>query len=176
MNTQHKSPATRLAELGVTLPPPSLAHDRWVFPHEPAPISRIAQRIVFSEYGPLDACCTFVHPSGRFGETLDAAQGAEIARQTMIAILADLDCLLPGGGGAIPGHNLRLVKEWPRISIVLATTPNFLDHHAVADGLSKLLTDVFGQTASVHGREVIGVASLPFGRAMQISGEVRYEL
>jgi hypothetical protein len=44
----------------------------------------------------------------------------------------------------------------------MATTPNFVEHAAVADGASELFVQVFGKDPG-HTRLVCGVQSLPLG-------------
>jgi enamine deaminase RidA (YjgF/YER057c/UK114 family) len=51
--------------------------------------------------------------------------------------------------------------------VSVAATPGFTEHPKVADAVSELLRDVFGEEA-VSSRLVIGVASLPLGSPVEL--------
>ena len=58
--------------------------------------------------------------------------------------------------------SLDKVARVVRLTVSLATTPEFRDHAKVADGASELLVSVFGPEKT-STRMVAGVASLPAG-------------
>ena len=58
--------------------------------------------------------------------------------------------------------SLDKVTRVVRLTVSLATTPEFRDHAKVADGASELLASVFGADKT-STRMVSGVASLPAG-------------
>ncbi len=60
-----------------------------------------------------------------------------------------------------------------RLGMDIATTPEFTEHPRVADAVSELLRDVFGEE-TVSSRLVFGVASLPLGSPIEL--EVILEL
>ena len=63
--------------------------------------------------------------------------------------------------------SLNRVRRVVRLGVYVAATPEFTEHAKVADAASELLRDVFGNEA-VSSRLVFGVASLPFGSALEM--------
>jgi enamine deaminase RidA (YjgF/YER057c/UK114 family) len=69
--------------------------------------------------------------------------------------------------------DLDRVKKLVKLSVVLATTEQFVDHAAVADGASNLFVQLFG-AENRHVRTVYGVQSLPIGTP--VMAEVIFEI
>ena len=91
--------------------------------------------------------------SGRLGENLSVKEGQEAAR------IASLNAL------AAAKHHLGTLdrlKKLVKLTVLIATTEQFVDHPPVADGASNLFVQIFGPEAG-HTRSVIGVQSLPIG-------------
>jgi enamine deaminase RidA (YjgF/YER057c/UK114 family) len=65
------------------------------------------------------------------------------------------------------------VKKLVKLSVVLVTTEQFVEHAAVADGASDLFVQLFG-TENGHVRTVSGVQSLPIGTPVVV--EVIFEI
>ena len=63
--------------------------------------------------------------------------------------------------------SLDRVSRVVRLGVYLAATPEFTEHPRVADAVSGLLRDVFGDDA-VSSRLVFGVASLPLGSPVEL--------
>jgi enamine deaminase RidA (YjgF/YER057c/UK114 family) len=91
--------------------------------------------------------------SGRLGEDLSVKEGQEAAR------IASLNAL-----SAAKQHlgDLDRLKKLVKLTVLMATTEQFVEHAAVADGASELFVQIFGQEAG-HVRLVYGVQSLPVG-------------
>jgi enamine deaminase RidA (YjgF/YER057c/UK114 family) len=91
--------------------------------------------------------------SGRLGENLSVKEGQEAARIASINALA-----------AAKQHlgNLDRLKKLVKLTVLIATTEQFTEHAAVADGASNLFVQIFGSTVG-HVRLVYGVQSLPIG-------------
>jgi enamine deaminase RidA (YjgF/YER057c/UK114 family) len=53
------------------------------------------------------------------------------------------------------------------MTVFVACSDDFVEQPAVADGASRVLTDVFG-SAGRHTRSAIGVASLPRGAPVEV--------
>jgi enamine deaminase RidA (YjgF/YER057c/UK114 family) len=89
--------------------------------------------------------------TGRLGENLSVEQGREAVRIAAMNALA-----------AAQQHlgDLDRVKKLVKLSVVLATTEQFVEHAAVADGASNLFVQLFG-SKNGHVRTVYGVQSLP---------------
>jgi hypothetical protein len=60
-----------------------------------------------------------------------------------------------------------------KLSVVLATTEQFVEHAAVADGASDVFVQLFGAEKG-HVRMVYGVQSLPIGTPVVV--EVIFEI
>jgi enamine deaminase RidA (YjgF/YER057c/UK114 family) len=89
--------------------------------------------------------------SGRLGGNLSVKEGQDAARIASFNALAAAKRHL----GAVD----RL-KKLVRLTVLIATTEQFVDHAAVADGASKIFVQIFGRKAG-HTRLVFGVQSLP---------------
>jgi enamine deaminase RidA (YjgF/YER057c/UK114 family) len=91
--------------------------------------------------------------SGRLGENLSVKEGQDAAR------IASLNAL------AAAKHHLGTLdrlKKLVKLTALIVTTEQFVDHASVADGASNLFVQIFGPEAG-HTRSVIGVQSLPIG-------------
>ena len=91
--------------------------------------------------------------SGRLGDNLSVKEGQEAAR------IASLNAL------AVAKHHLgtlERLKKLVKLTVLIVTTEQFVDHPPVADGASNLFVQIFGPEAG-HTRSVIGVQSLPIG-------------
>jgi len=101
---------------------------------------------------------------GRLGKELDAEAGREAAYIAALNVLA-----------AAKEHlgSVDRVTRVVRIGVFIATSGDFFDQPKVADAVSELFRDVFGnETTSV--RLVIGVASLPLGAPVEL--DVTFEV
>ena len=91
--------------------------------------------------------------SGRLGENLSVKECQDAAR------IASLNAL------ATAKHHLGTLdrlKKLVKLTVLIATTEQFVDHPPVADGASNLFVQIFGPEAG-HTRSVMGVQSLPIG-------------
>lgn len=95
---------------------------------------------------------------GRLGNELDAEAGRDAARTAALSALA-----------AARQHlgSLDRVIRVIRLGVFIATSRDFFDQPAVADGASDLLRDIFGGD-KLPVRLVIGVASLPLGMPIEL--------
>ncbi len=142
--------ASRLAELGITLPEgvTPLALYR--------PAVRAGDLIYVSGQLAIRDGQT-LHP-GRLGDDVSVEQGQEAARIAAINALAVANDLLPALDG------VRVV----RLVGYVACTPDFHDQPAVINGASELLRDVLGEQAGVGARLALGVTALPAGSPVEI--------
>jgi enamine deaminase RidA (YjgF/YER057c/UK114 family) len=95
---------------------------------------------------------------GRVGRELDASAGRDAARTAALSALATIKADL---------GSLDRVARIVRLGIFIATSSDFLDQPAVADGASDLFRDVFGPDG-VSARLVIGVQALPLGMPIEL--------
>lgn len=98
--------------------------------------------------------------TGVVGGGLSAAEAKAAARWCAISVLAVLKQAL--------GGDLDRVLACLQLSGFVSAAPDFTDHSEVINGASDLMLAVFGD-AGRHARAAVGVASLPFGVAVEVS-------
>src|SRR5882724_909576 len=138
-------PSLRLNELGIVLPTPPTPLGAYV------ESSDIGNLLFLS--GTLPVVNRKLAISGRLGENLSVKEGQEAARIAALNALA-----------AAKEHlgDLDRLKKLIKLTVLIATTEQFIDHAPVADGASDLFVKLFGPEAG-HVRLVYGVQSLPIG-------------
>jgi enamine deaminase RidA (YjgF/YER057c/UK114 family) len=146
-------PTRRLARLGLALPARSTATDAFQPAVRDGDLVYISGQIATRD-GALVA-------TGRLGAEVDVPTGQDAARACALNVLAQLAAV-----GALDDIE-RLVK----ITVFVASTPDFVEQPAVADAASRLLTDVLGPRGQ-HARSAIGVAALPLGTPVEIEAIV----
>lgn len=125
-------------------------------------VSSAAPQDVNGEFGPKDAWL-----KGRYGDDLTAdARGVKVA---------ELACLRSLRFAKAVVGDLNRIRRVLRVSVASLTTADFKDHTKVADGCSNLMTRVFGPEKGAHARVNLGVASMPFGVAMEVTVEYEVE-
>lgn len=137
--------SSRLAELGVSLPAP------------PTPLGAYVEssdtgNLLFLS-GTLPVVNRKLAIAGRLGANLSVKEGQEAAR------IASLNAL------AVAKEHLGDIdrlKKLVKLTVLIATTEQFTEHAAVADGASDLFVQIFGREIG-HVRLVYGVQSLPIG-------------
>jgi len=139
------SPASRLSELGIVLPAPPTPLGSYVESSE-------AGNLLFLS-GTLPVINRRLAFSGRLGENLSVKEGQEAAR------IASLNAL-----AAAKQHlgSFDRLKKLIKLTVLMATTEQFIDHASVAEGASELFVKIFGPQVG-HVRLVYGVQSLPVG-------------
>ena len=146
-------PLTRLAELGLELPPVAAPVAAYV----PAVV---AGGFVFTS-GQLPFVDGALPATGLVGSPPDGSvspdDAAELAARCALNGLAAVHAL----GGLVPG--LRVVK----VTGFVASAPGFTGQPAVVDGASRLLGSVFGDDGR-HARSAVGVAALPLGSPVEV--------
>jgi enamine deaminase RidA (YjgF/YER057c/UK114 family) len=135
--------SSRLDKLGIVLPAPPTPLGAYVE-------SSDAGDLLFLS-GMLPVVNRKLAISGRLGDNLSVKQGQEAAR------IASLNSL-----AAAKEHlgTLDRLKKLVKLTVLVATTEQFVDHAPVADGASNLFVQIFGAEAG-HTRLVYGVQSLP---------------
>lgn len=142
----------RLAALGITLPQPAAPAASYV------PVRRIGKTLYIS--GQLSSGPDGLS-KGTLGKDLDTAAGQKAAALCAINILAQIRSVAP----------LDTVEAIAKLTVLVASTPDFTEQHLVANGASDLLMDVLGE-AGQHARAAFGVAALPLGAAVEIDAIV----
>lgn len=110
---------------------------------------------------------TGVTSQGLVGDAVDqelATKEAEFAALNLLAAIND----------AVNGESEKIFQIL-RIGVYIAATPDFKNHGLVANGVSNLLVDVFGERGR-HARTSIGVPSLPSAAAVEVDAVIRLKL
>ncbi len=113
--------------------------------------------------GPTQADGKYV--TGKLGKDLTIEQGYAAARLTALAQLSVLKDYL---------GNLSRVKRVVKVLGLVNGTEDFTDQPKVINGFSDMMVLVFGDKGK-HARSAIGVASLPFGMAVEVELIVEVE-
>lgn len=136
---------SRLSELRIALPAP------------PTPLGAYVEssdtgNLLFLS-GTLPVANGKLAIAGRLGANLSVKEGQEAAR------IASLNAL------AVAKEHLGDIdrlKKLVKLTVLIATTEQFTEHAAVADGASDLFVQIFGRETG-HVRLVYGAYSLPIG-------------
>jgi len=144
--------ASRLAELGVTLPDAPAPAANYV------PFVQVGDIVYVSgqiSNGP-DGIIT-----GKLGADMDVAAGAAAAKTCAISLLAQVKAAC---GGDID-KMVRVVK----LTGFVNSTADFTEQPKVINGASDFLVEALGD-AGRHSRSAVSAASLPLGVAVEIEG------
>lgn len=152
---------TRIAELGLELPPEIVPPPGVVLPFELVRV--VGERAVFSGHGPQAPDGSLCGPFGRVGEDVSVEEAYASARLTTLSILGSLRREL---------GDLDRIAGWVRVFGMVCSAPGFDRQPAVINGCSDLLLEIFGPEAGAHTRSAVGMAALPFGIPVEIEGEV----
>ena len=137
------NPYARLAELGLTLPPPPtpIANFR--------PAVREGKMIFLSGQGPTQEDGT-LH-TGKVGEDVATSEAYKHARLTGLNLISVMQEAV---------GDLRRIRRIVKIFGMVNAAPDFAEHSAVIDGCSDLFCEIFGENGQ-HSRTAVGVSSLP---------------
>jgi enamine deaminase RidA (YjgF/YER057c/UK114 family) len=141
----------RLAELGITLPGPFPPHD---------PLDAV---VVHGGTARTSGCLPRnadgqLHATGIVGRDVTTEVGVECAALCAQNALSLLRAEL---------GSLDAIERALTVTAFIACDDAFVAQPTVADGASRILTDVFGD-AGRHSRSAIGVAALPRGGPVEI--------
>ncbi|MET0377198.1 MAG: RidA family protein [Rhizorhabdus sp.] len=145
----------RIADLGITLPAPAAPVAAYVPAIEVDGLLHISGQLPFREDGTI--------VTGRLGQNVDLAEGAEAAKLCGIMLIAQIKAAL--------GGDLSRVERVVKLGAFIASTNDFTDQPKVANGASELMQAVFGE-AGRHARSAVGVPVLPLGAAVEIDAIV----
>ncbi len=148
------TPIEKLRELGYELPTPSAPVATYVPVVRTGNMLYISGQISRDENGVVE---------GRLGDTMNVVQGGNAAELAALGLLAQIVY------GA--GVELTAVKRVLKLTVFVCSTPEFTEHHLVANGGSNLIVHVLGD-AGRHARSAVGMAALPLGAAVEIEAVV----
>lgn len=101
--------------------------------------------------------------TGLLGDTMNVVQGGNAAELCAVNVLAQLV--------HSAGIQLEDIKRVVKLTVFVASGPEFTEQHLVANGGSNLIIGVLGDKGK-HARSAIGVAGLPRGAAVEIEAIV----
>jgi enamine deaminase RidA (YjgF/YER057c/UK114 family) len=148
------TPYDRLAQLGLTLPPPPKPVATYV------PFVIEGNMLYLSGQGPLEADGR-IH-TGKVGADVTVEEAYAHARATGLNMLAILHDAL---------GDLGRVRRVVKILGMVNAVPTFGDHPKVINGCSDLMVAVFGE-AGRHARSAVGLGSLPNNITVEIEAIV----
>ncbi len=99
---------------------------------------------------------------GKLGKDFSVEEGQECARLCGLSLLYHLKNAC--------GGDLNKVKKTLRLGVFVNSTEDFTDAPAVANGVSTLFKEIFGEEAGRHARFAVNTAQLPFGVAVEVDG------
>lgn len=147
--------ASRLAELGIELPPPPSALGAYT------PFVLAGELLLTS--GVLPLVDGELRSAGAVGGEVGVEEAAAAARLCALNLLAVMQ--------AATG-TLDAVRQLLRLDGYVRSAPGFTAQPAVLNGASELMVAVLGDRGR-HTRTAVGVAELPLGAAVEISATVR---
>src|SRR5687768_4584584 len=141
----------KLADLGITLPPPGAPGGNYVpfvvvgnLAFMAGQVAREAGRMKYT---------------GKIGRDLTIEQGQQAARLCTVNLLAQLK--------EACGGDLDRVERCVRLGGFVNSPPDFFDHPKVVNGASDLMVAVMGERGQ-HARTAVGVSALPLDSAVEI--------
>ncbi len=146
------SAETRLKELGIVLPQPTTPLANYVG------AVRVGNLLFLSGHGPIG---TDGKPSarGKLGRELTVEQGAQVAREVGLSLLATTRASL---------GSLDKVTRVVKVLGMVNSADGFGDQPKVINGFSDLMVQVFGEAVGRHARSAVGMAELPMGIPVEI--------
>ena len=142
----------RLKELGIELPEPQQPR-----------VAKILNTVIANGFLFVSGQITQWNGTRRFlgkvGREFDVAQAQEAARLSALNVRAQARHALDG--------DLDRIERVVKLKGYINCTPDFTEISEVVNGASELIIDVFGE-AGRHARTAIGVASMPFGVAIEV--------
>jgi len=146
------SAEARLKQLGITLPA------------VPAPVAnylpyRVAGNLLFlAGQGPRGADGALL--TGKVGGEVSVDEAYKRARIIGLQLLSATRTAL---------GSLDRVDTVLKMLVMVNAVPDFKDHPKVANGMSDLFVEVFGENGK-HGRSAVGMGSLPGQISVEIEG------
>ena len=147
-------PEQRLTQLGITLPDPPAPAAAYV------PFVRTGSLVLTS--GQVAVGPRGLVAEGVVGREVDLETAVACARQCAINVLAQVKAAV---------GELSQVEQVVKLTVFVASTPDFTSQHLVANGASELFAEVFGD-AGRHARSAVGAPSLPTNTPVEVEAIV----
>jgi enamine deaminase RidA (YjgF/YER057c/UK114 family) len=148
------TPEQRLAELGIELPTPPAPAAAYVPFVQTGSLVFTAGQVAVAD-GSLVA-------EGIVGRDVDVDTAVVCARQCAINVLAQVKAAV---------GDLSRVERVVKLTVFVASAPDFTQQHIVANGASELIGEVFGD-AGRHARSAVGAPSLPTNTPVEVEAVV----
>jgi enamine deaminase RidA (YjgF/YER057c/UK114 family) len=144
------TPEERLADLGLSVPEVPTPVAAYI------PVLRSGNLVFTSGQLPMRGGQLML--TGKVGGEVSQDEAVECARQCALNALA-----------AVRGEvgELSAVKRIVKVVVFVASTPDFTSQPLVANGVSELLGEVFGE-AGRHTRSAVGVSVLPLDAPVEV--------
>ncbi len=144
------TPEERLAELGLSVPEVAKPVAAYI------PAVRSGNHVYTSGQLPMrDGQLMYV---GKVGGEVSPEEAVECARQCALNALAAIRAEV---------GELAAVKRIVKVVCFVASTPDFTGQPQVANGVSELLGEIFGD-AGRHARSAVGVPVLPLDAPVEV--------
>jgi enamine deaminase RidA (YjgF/YER057c/UK114 family) len=140
----------RLEDLGVRLPVPAVPAANYL------PYAQTGNLLLTAGQLPLKDGKLLA--TGLLGRDVDVDTGKEAAKFCAVNILAQARAAL---------GSLDRISRIVKITVFVASTPDFTEQHLVANGASDFLAAALGD-AGKHARSAVGTASLPLNAPVEI--------
>jgi enamine deaminase RidA (YjgF/YER057c/UK114 family) len=147
----------RLLELGVELPEAAAPAANYV------PFAQ-SGNLIFTA-GQLPLKDGKLMAMGLLGHELGTEAGKLAAKWCAVNVLAQIK--------AATG-DLSRIKRLVKITVFVASTPDFIEQHVVANGASDFLAAALGDEGK-HARSAVGVAALPLNAPVEVEAIVEVE-
>ena len=151
------TPLEKLRQYGYELPVPSAPVATYIPITRTGNIIYISGQISRGEGGVI---------AGLLGDTMNVVQGGNAAELAAVNFLSQIV--------HSAGIDLSKVKRVLKLTVFVASTAEFAEHHLVANGASNLIVGVLGDKGK-HARSAVGMAALPMGAAVEVEGIVEVE-
>ena len=148
------TPESRLSDLGIELPDPPAPAAAYV------PFMRTGN-LVFTA-GQVAVADGALVAEGKVGRDVPLEMAVECARQCAINVIAQLKAAV---------GELSDIEQVVKLTVFVASTPDFTDQHLVANGASELIGEVFGE-AGRHARSAVGAPALPTNSPVEVEAIV----
>ncbi|MFD2646321.1 RidA family protein [Devosia albogilva] len=148
------NPIDKLREYGYELPMPKAPVASYVPVTRSGNLLYVSGQISSGENGVV---------GGRLGDTMNVQQGGNAAELAAINILSQVV-----HSAGVP---LTEIKQVLKLTVLVASAPDFTEQHLVANGASNLLVGVLGDKGK-HARAAFGVVALPLGAAVEIDAVI----
>ncbi len=143
-------PEERLAELGLSVPEVAAPVAAYV------PAVRSGNHVFTSGQLPMRGGELML--TGKVGGEVSLEEAVECARQCALNALAAVKAQI---------DDLAAIRRVVKVVCFVASTPDFTGQPQVANGVSELLGEIFGD-AGAHARSAVGVSVLPLDAPVEV--------